>query len=101
MSQVSGSFRDPNGHVYVRDGEVFRAVNGVYQKHWEAVEPFLRKLQEKGMIVPFKEVDPLEGSWKTLSVQKLPFISYPYEWSFSQLKAAALLIPILHQECAN
>jgi len=91
MNRAPGSFRDPSGYVYIREGEALRTVNDEYRKQWLLVEPFLCKLQEKGLIVPFEETDPLEDSWKTLVVQKLPFISYPYEWSFSQLKAAALL----------
>ena len=91
MNRASGSFRDPSGYVYIGDGEIVRTIHSEYQAHWPAVEPFLNKLSEKWLLVPFKETDPLEGSYKTLAVQKLPFISYPYEWSFSQLKAAALL----------
>ena len=29
-------------------------------------------------------------SYKTIKPELIPFISYPYEWSFSQLKNAAL-----------
>ncbi|MDR1267195.1 MAG: hypothetical protein LBJ70_02305 [Holosporales bacterium] len=62
-----------------------------YARHWEAVAPFLQELAQEGLVPSFSEREPLEGTWKTLEVAPIPFISYPYEWSFSQLKAAALL----------
>ncbi len=42
-------------------------------------------------MISFNEGGPLYHSWKTLDVTPIKFISYPYEWSFSQLKDAALL----------
>jgi hypothetical protein len=49
-------------------------------------------LWEKKLLIPFEETrHEVTDSWKTLMVERLPFISYPYEWCFSQLKDAALL----------
>jgi ribosomal protein L11 methylase PrmA len=33
----------------------------------------------------------MEGAYRLLRPESVPFISYPYEWTFSQLKEAALL----------
>jgi ribosomal protein L11 methylase PrmA len=53
------------------------------------------KLLERKMIVPHQEVaqEPQqpESAYKILQPVSIEFISYPYEWSFSQLKDAALL----------
>ena len=49
------------------------------------------------MLVEHEEVEPIEPNhfspdhFKTILPTQLPYISYPYEWSFSQLKDAALL----------
>ena len=32
-----------------------------------------------------------EGAWKVIKPKRVGFISYPYEWTFSELKDAALL----------
>lgn len=90
----AGSFRDPSGYVYSDGKRVFRSITDVYRPNWEALEEslFLDALQQKGWLVAFHESDiAIHGAWKTLEVERLPFISYPYEWSFGQLKDAALL----------
>jgi hypothetical protein len=60
-------------------------------------------LVKKGLLIPHEEIaENLSGldHWhKTLKPQKIPFISYPYEWSFDMLKAAALLTLQLVEEC--
>ena len=91
MKTAPGSFRDPSGQVFEQDGNIYRTITEFYKEHWEKVEPFLKKMAEKGLVVPFEEVEPMDGSWKTIKIQRLPFISYPYEWSFDQMKDAALL----------
>jgi hypothetical protein len=75
-------------------------VENVFQEHWEhvSISGLLSDLVAKGSIPSFREIRPLKGSWKTLEVDLLPFISYPYEWSFSQLKDAALLTLDLQHE---
>jgi hypothetical protein len=45
-------------------------------------------------LVPHADVDQppaeSESAYKVIQPERVPFISYPYEWSFSQLKDAAL-----------
>jgi len=94
MERNRGSFRDPSGYVFEKDGHIFRTVNSTYKDHFGTFvdSGLYRRLVETGCILPFKEVDiSIEDAWKTLEVARLPFISYPYEWSFQQLKDAALL----------
>lgn len=87
------SFRDPSGMVYLAEDRVFRTVQPVFAEHWGLAEKsgFLDEAIHQGKLLAFAEIAPLEGSWKTLEIERLPFISYPYEWSFGQLKDAALL----------
>ncbi len=101
MNRNPGSFRDPSGFVYEDAHRILRSINPVYREDFEY---FLSSgladfLLEKGWILPFKEIaEPLPGSWKTLEIPRLPLISYPYEWSIGQLRAAAILTLRIQQE---
>ena len=102
-----GSFRDREGRVFYDRGAVYRALSRRALEDWEAVESrsFFTKAMAAGKIVETRpaelpedlEVGALE--WvAALQHQKIPFISYPYEWSFSMLQDAALLQLELLQE---
>jgi hypothetical protein len=94
---VQGSFRDPSGFVYARDGILYRQVNAGFR---EAFEAFLAsglydELARDGLLVPHESV-ALEyaatpDGYAVLRPERIRFISYPYEWSFGQLQDAALL----------
>ncbi len=95
----AGSFRDPGGQIYARGGEIYRAVMGKAAGEFAAFREsgLLDRLIQKGTLVSTCEVNATVLA-KTgvdpslvLHHQRVPFISYPYEWSFSLLKAAALL----------
>jgi len=50
------------------------------------------KLVRNGLMVAHTEVETNpESGYKTIRPEMIPFISYPYEWCFSQLKNAALI----------
>ncbi len=62
---------------------------------------FYRKAVDEGLLVAHEEIEPevvpTDGTaFKILRPEQIPFISYPYEWSFSQLQDAALLTLRLH-----
>jgi ribosomal protein L11 methylase PrmA len=93
--RVAGSFRDPSGIVFVRDGHLYRQVNHYYRSNYELLvgSGLSGKLTTAGLLVRHDEVtEPgvSEAVWKVTRPELIPFISYPYEWSFSQLKDAAL-----------
>jgi len=52
------------------------------------------RLVEAELLIPHEEIDRThavsDDAYKILEPEVVPFISYPYEWSFSQLKQAAL-----------
>ncbi|HSI90502.1 MAG TPA: hypothetical protein VK927_05260, partial [Adhaeribacter sp.] len=91
------SFRDPSGFIFYRNGQLFRQVNSVYRLHYDHLlaSGLYQELVKQGLLIPHREVtEPAaipETACKILEPEIIPFISYPYEWSFSQLKAAALL----------
>jgi ribosomal protein L11 methylase PrmA len=96
-SRLGASFRDPSGFVFKREGELFRQVNLVYRDDYDLLMDtgLYQELASSGMLVSHQEVnipaaDP-ELAYKVLRPDPVSFISYPYEWCFSQLKDAALL----------
>ena len=96
-SRLPSSFRDPCGFLFEREGILYRQVNQTYAGHYRQLvdSGLYDRLVKAGMLVPHREVDvtPAEPTQATLIIcpERLPFISYPYEWSFSQLQDAALL----------
>ncbi len=93
---ISGSFRDPSGFVFFQAGSVYRQVNVIYKEDYDHFinSGLYKKLAESGLLIPHEEVgldySRTDNAYKILKPDLLPFISYPYEWSFSQLKDAAL-----------
>ena len=93
---VEASFRDPSGQLFTRLGVLYRQVNRVYQEHYTRLfeSGLYQELVDAGLLIPHEEADlpPLEEAeaWKVIRPERVGFISYPYEWSFSQLKDAAL-----------
>lgn len=90
------SFRDPDGFIFHRDGVLLRQVNAGYREHYEALmgSGLYRELADRGDLVSHEEDGPAgtgNGVFKVLRPQVVPFISFPYEWCFGQLKDAALL----------
>ena len=94
--RLGASFRDPSGFLFKRQGNLFRQVNRVYQPHYDALitSGLYERLVKAGLLIPHQEVevepaDP-DTAYRVISPERVEFISYPYEWSFSQLKDAAL-----------
>jgi hypothetical protein len=94
---LPSSFRDPSGFIFVHEGVLYRQVNRSYKATYELLiqSGLYADLVEKQMIIPHGEVDsPVADknrAWRILKPEIVTFISYPYEWCFSQLKDAALL----------
>ncbi len=102
----SGSFRDREGRVFYHQGGVYRALSETAHTAWRQLQSskLFGRTQEGGAIVRTHEVDldhdttinreilSQLGDWTTvLAHERIPFISYPYEWPFSMLRDAAQL----------
>lgn len=98
-SVVEGSYRDPSGRIFSRNKRIFRTVteHGLENFEYASATGLLDELVGAGVLVPWTEVDDVDlgpeaaDARKILEHRQLSFVSYPYEWSFSGLKAAALL----------
>lgn len=93
VSPDPGSFRDPASRI-VLDGErIIRLLDERGLQGWRALasSPFFPAAVAEGSLIEALEVDPPEGSAGALEHPRLPMVTYPYEWTFSMLKDAALL----------
>ncbi|MEI6614923.1 MAG: class I SAM-dependent methyltransferase, partial [Chrysiogenales bacterium] len=94
---VAGSFRDPSGFLFWHEGQLYRQVNQLYREHYDLLiaSGLYQKLSEDRFMIKHEECRPelsrTPDAYKIIQPLLVPFISYPYEWSFSQLKDAALL----------
>lgn len=93
MTKEFSSFRDPSGYIYQEKGKIYRYVAPCYKENYDLLikSGLFAELTKKNQLISATEVTPKNGAYKLLEVQKIDFISYPYEWSFSQYKEAALL----------
>ena len=105
---VEGSFRDPSGFVYTRDGTLYRQVNQSYREAFEAVRSsgLYDELAGDGLLIPHAAVGPelsaTNEAYAVLRPERVDFISYPYEWSFGELQdAAALTLEIQERALAK
>ncbi len=83
----------------MRDGSVFRGLSQQASAEWDALAEtrFFRRFSADGRLVATEKVDAPAATndpdrWVSfLHHERIPFVSYPYEWCFGMLKAAALL----------
>jgi hypothetical protein len=94
---LDGSFRDPSGFVYTRNGILYRQVNTVFRDRFEAFlsSGLYNELAGEGLLVSHRPADlslaATTDACAVLQPDLVEFISYPYEWSCGQLRDAALL----------
>lgn len=92
-----GSFRDPESRVFYSNGEVHRVLSRAGLEDFEAL--VMSGLLDDPRIVTTERVDgppPVpdllaHDAVALLRHEPIPFVSYPYEWTFSMLRDAALL----------
>lgn len=99
-TREKSSFRDPAGYLFWRGGKIYRCVRPSYQPTLELATKsgLLTELVERGLLLPYTIVDAMESSncSTVICPEQLPFISYPYEWCFEQLRDAAIATLDLH-----
>src|SRR5262245_48846570 len=100
--RVGGSFRDPAGYVFRRDGRIFRAIDS-------ATTRSLTKLEQSGILPRWLESGKIPGTRfvsdpglkAALASEHAPFesflehdpirdLTFPYEWSVSMIADAGI-----------
>ena len=98
----SSSYRDREARVFYDDRRgVCRALSARALAEWDAVQQsrFFCRAVESGSIVRTEQITDETlvfesdiGAWAgMLQHETIPFVSYPFEWSFGMLQDAALL----------
>ncbi|MFH1459328.1 MAG: class I SAM-dependent methyltransferase [Candidatus Omnitrophota bacterium] len=93
----SASFRDPSGFILYHNHVLYRQINYDYKENYDHLmqSGLYTQLSQENLLIPHQEVSlnisSLPSHYKIIQPEKIPFVSYPYEWCFSQLKDAALL----------
>jgi len=96
----SGSFRDPDGHVFRSGPHVFRKVTPAALDRFERLQErgLLTALASHGWLMPTTiesapafGLDPDVVGARVLRQDAVALVSYAYEWTFSMLQDAALV----------
>lgn len=88
--------RDPSGAVFRKDNLIYRRIHNSHRAHYDHLidSGLYQNLVKSQLLIPHEEVrieDEGYGDvYKIIKPEPIPFISYVYEWCFSQLKEAAL-----------
>jgi SAM-dependent methyltransferase len=92
-----GSFRDPESRVFYAGDEIYRALSKEGMEDFELLaqsglleDPRIVRTERADRAPAAAGVLPTETAG-VLKHELIPFVSYPYEWTFSMLKDAALL----------
>ncbi|MBK8788571.1 MAG: class I SAM-dependent methyltransferase [Chitinophagaceae bacterium] len=97
MQTNPASYRDNSGFVFKQNDKVYRYIYANYEPHYLQLmnSGLYDELVKIKKLIPHEEIadkanfDFADG--RILLPVQIPFISYPYEWSFDMWKDAALL----------
>lgn len=101
----SGSFRDPDSRIFYDNGRVLRALSDRALQDWRHLSgtSLYDRLSAEGKVVGTQQIDDHRAWGHTTSEllvnecagvlehERIPFVSYPYEWPFAMLTDAARL----------
>ena len=96
MEVESSSFRDPSGFVFYNKGTCYRQINQVYKENYEFFleSGLYQNLVKEKLLIPHETVEGshlmFSNGYRTIRPELIPFVSYPYEWCFTQFKNSAL-----------
>ncbi|MGE4659891.1 MAG: hypothetical protein AAEJ16_03820, partial [Arenicellales bacterium] len=98
MESITSSFRDPCGFIFKHENFIYRQVNragaGDFDRFTDS--GLYQALVDKGYLLEHEDVTDTDiprtdVCHRILRPTQLKYISYPYEWCFSQLQDAAML----------
>jgi len=105
--RIAASFRDPAGFVFSENGSIYRQINKSYIEKYNLLleSGLFEKLTKDELLVNHEEIGlefaKTEDAALIIKPAIIPFVSYPYEWCFSQYKDAALATLNIHKLALN
>lgn len=99
MQPLASSYRDPAGFVFTHADKVYRFISPLYAENYALLyeSGLYQSLTDAKRLIRHEEIsDPtisslFPGKGTIILPEQIPFISYPYEWSFDMWRDAALL----------
>ena len=90
ISIEPSSYKDADGYVFYKNNKVYRSISNEYLSKYNILKEkeFYKKAINSGFLFPFQELKSDEKM--LLECKKIKFISYPPEWTFNELKDAAI-----------
>lgn len=91
--RLAGSFRDPAGYVFQRNGIIYRQITPTGADAYRALmgSGVYDALVAEGLLIAHEEIEETEDGGAIIRPEQVPMISYPYEWSVSMLRDAAVV----------
>lgn len=108
LSFDQGSFKDPDGRVFEYRGDVFRSLSSAAVERMRALEAngTLAELTDSGLLISSRLVESAEVGLSDADIgdtvmrhERIPVLTYPFEWSFDMLRDGALVTLDLLQKC--
>jgi hypothetical protein len=99
MKPLASSYRDPDGYVFEYNGKIYRCIKPEYFSDYQLFleSGLYQQLTDAGYLIAHTDINNSEAKIldnaidKIILPEQVPFITYPYEWSFNMWKDAALL----------
>ena len=99
MQPAPGSWRDPSSRVFADQDRIIRALDADAAADYDELEaaPFFRDALTAGHVVGTSKLEEMperlksDGWVAALEHERVPVVTYPFEWTFSMLRDAALL----------
>jgi hypothetical protein len=97
LTALPSSYRDNDGFVFKQNDAYYRLIKPSYFSHYNLLmnSGLYKALTDAGRLVQHKEINAtsftqtIEG--KIILPEQIPFITYPYEWSFDMWRDAAIV----------
>lgn len=91
--RLDGSFRDPAGYVFQHHGTIYRQVTPAGIDAYRALHRsgVYDALIADGLLVSHEHIEDTADGGAIIRPEQVPMISYPFEWSISMLRDAALV----------
>src|SRR3989344_1736436 len=105
-NDLPSSYKDPSGTVFVKNGDVYRQINLSYKDNYDLLRSsgLYDHLVGAKLLIPHEELPKdkrIDSAYKIIKPIMIPFISYPYEWSFSMFQDAALTTLSIQKTALN